>query len=86
MENYDGFLSKSKKIEKTKILPLRWIGNLCGEIAHPHLMDALHYDDHDDHGFAYKYHSIMWLIFSKPYTRWGTFYSLDLDAMKKAWD
>jgi hypothetical protein len=76
MEDYDGFL-RSKKIQRTKIVPLRWIGNLCGEIATTHLVEAVHMSDHDDHGFVYKYHSIMWMIFNKPYMKWGTFYSID---------
>lgn len=75
MADYDGF--HSKKIEKTKILPLRWIANKCGEIADPHLLHAMHYDDHDDHGIAFKYHAIMWRMFSKPYMKWGTFYSVE---------
>ena len=47
------------------------------------LMKALYYNDHDDDGFAYKYHSIMWLILNKPYRWWGTYYELDIKAMKK---
>lgn len=74
---------KTIKTEKTKIVPLRWIGNLFEKIAHPHLMKALYYNDHDDDGFAYKYHSIMWLILNKPYRWWGTYYELDIKAMKK---
>jgi hypothetical protein len=69
------------KIQKTKILPLRWIGNLFEKISSPHLMKALHYDDHDDHGFAYKYHSVMWTILRRPYKWWGTYYELDLQGM-----
>ena len=86
MEDYDGFLNISKKIEKTKIVPLRWIGNLCGEFANSHLVEAVYMSDHDDHGFAYNYHSIIWVIFHKPYKWWGTYYSLDFNAIDKAWD
>lgn len=84
-------LSHTIKHQKTKIVPLRWIGNLFEKISSPHLMKALHYDDHDYHGFAYKYHVIMWTILRKPYKWWGTYYELDIKAMKKdlegsAWD
>ena len=78
MENLDGYPKKITTHQKTKILPLRWIGNICGEIAASNLVWVLHYDDHDDHGFAYRYRSIMWLVFNKPYTWWGTFYQIDL--------
>jgi len=79
------------KTQKTKIVPLRWIGNLFEKIAHPHLMKALYYNDHDDDGFAYKYHSIMWLILNRPYRWWGTYYELKFDDDKeflsgKGWD
>jgi hypothetical protein len=79
MEDYDGYLDRFKKHQKTKILPLRWFGNLCEIFAHHHLGKALHYDDHDDHGFVYKYHAILsnWLY--KPYFKWGTVYEFIID-------
>ena len=89
MENSDGYLKKFTKQQKTKILPLRWIANLCEKPAHYHLSKCLHYDDHDDHGFAYKYHAFLSHWFYKPYLKWGTVYRLDLDdpdVMGKAWD
>jgi hypothetical protein len=48
MEDYNGFLSRSKKIERTKILPLRWIGNTFEKIAVYHLNKFLHYSDNND--------------------------------------
>ena len=89
MENYDGYLDKFIKEYRTKNLLLRWIANLCEIPAHYHLSKALHYDDHDDHGFAYKYHAFLSHWFYKPYLKWGTVYRLDLDdpnVMDKAWD
>jgi hypothetical protein len=77
MENSDGLLCNSKKIQRTKILPLRWIGNISGEFAANHLVEAIHMDDHDDHSFMYQFHGRMWLIFNKPYTWWGTYYIID---------
>jgi hypothetical protein len=66
---------KIQTIQKTKILPLRWIGNIFGDIAATYLQKALHYDDH---GFAYRYYSRMWIILNKPYKWWGTYYELDM--------
>jgi hypothetical protein len=79
MEDYDGYLKRFTKEERTKILPLRWIANLCESRGNYHLNMFLHYGDHDDHGFAYKYHGIMSNWFYKPYFRWGTIYTLNID-------
>ena len=70
---------KTTKIQKTKILPLRWIGNFCGEYAGNHLIKAIDLDEELDSnlGFRYKYHAKMWVILNKPYERWGTYYLVD---------
>ena len=85
MENSDGFL-KSIKTQRTKILPLRWIGNICGAYAGNHLVKCFDYDEEGKLGFAYRYHAKMWKYLNKPYELWGTYYIIDMDAMKKAWD
>jgi hypothetical protein len=76
MENYDGYLEKFTANHRTKILPLRWFANLCERPAHYHLIECLHYDDHDDHGFVYRYHGFLSNLFYKPYLKWGTVYEL----------
>ena len=86
MEDYDGFLNHLTTIQKTKILPLRWIGNICGEFASNHLVKVLHYDDHDDHGFVYRYHGFIWKYLNKPYTWWGTYYIVDMEAWRGSTD
>ena len=83
MAKSDGFLSNKK--EKTRILPLRWIGNICGEYAGNHLVKGFDYDEDGKYGFAYKYHAKMWKYLNKPYELWGTYYLIDTEAMKKAW-
>jgi hypothetical protein len=83
MENSDGFLMKSTKIQRTKIWPLRVIGNLCGSIATDALLKAIHYDDHDDHGFIYRFYAKTWLILDKPYKWWGTYYQIDTSQWDK---
>lgn len=79
MENYDGFLNRWQKMERTNILPLRWIGNYCQEIAVYHLNKFLHYSDHDDYGLACRFHAYTSTLFFKPYYWWGTYYELDMD-------
>jgi len=73
------------RIEKTKILPLRWVGNFLGGYAGNHLVKAIDLDESLDSnlGFRYKYHAKMWKYLNKPYTWWGTYYELDLESLKK---
>ena len=73
---------KITKIEKTKVLPLRWIGNLFGEFASDHLLKAVYMDDTGDYGLSYKYHAKMYRILNKPYSLWGTYYQVDLESLK----
>lgn len=65
------------KHQKTKILPLRWVGNICGAYAGNHLVRCFDYNEDDRLGFAYKYHAKMWNYLNKPYERWGTYYVVD---------
>ena len=90
MERKCGYLkmNHSTKIQKTKILPLRWMGNFCGEYAGNHLVKAIDLDEELDSnlGFRYKYHAKMWVILNKPYERWGTYYIIDTDKWKNEID
>jgi hypothetical protein len=81
-------INHSTKIERTRILPLRWIGNISGEFAGNHLVKAIDLDEELDSnlGFRYKYHAKMWVILNKPYEWWGTYYTIDMDAWKKDLD
>jgi hypothetical protein len=79
MEDYDGFLNNPKKMQKTRILPLRWIGNLCEKPAKYHLNMSLHYMDHDDYGLACRYHAYTSTLLYKPYFWWGTYYELNME-------
>lgn len=71
------------KIEKTKILPLRWIGNFLGGYAGNHIVKCFDLDENNNLGLRYKYHAKMWKFLNKPYERWGTYYKLDIDSWKK---
>ena len=77
MANLDGF-RKSQKIQMTRILPLRWIGNICGAYAGNHLVKCFDYHEDNRLGFGYRYHAKMWTILDKPYQWWGTYYRLDI--------
>jgi hypothetical protein len=73
-------MKNMKKTQKTKILPLRWIGNLSGEFAGSHLFKAMCMDEDGDYGWRYKYHAKMWIILNKPYKWWGTYYEVVLKS------
>jgi hypothetical protein len=79
-------MNHSTKIQKTKIWPLRWIGNICGSYAGNHLVKCFNYDEDGKHGFAYKYHAKMWKYLNKPYEQWGTYYTIDMDGWKTELD
>ena len=77
MERKYGY-QKMLKHQKTKILPLRWIGNFLGGYAGNHLIKAFDLDEDDNLGFKFKYHAKMWKYLNKPYELWGTYYIIDL--------
>ena len=70
-------------IQKTRVLPLRWIGNFLGGYAGNHLVKAIDLDEEDNLGFPYKYHVKMWKLLNKPYELWGTYYMIDMEAWTK---
>jgi hypothetical protein len=76
-------INHSTKIQNTKILPLRWIGNICGLFAGNHIFKALILEEKDDIGLRHKYHGLMWKYLNKPYTWWGTYYTVDMAAWKE---
>ena len=79
-------LNHSTKIQKTRIWPLRWIGNFLGGYAGNHLVKCFDYDEDGKHGFVYKYHAKMWKYLNKPYELWGTYYQVDVDKWKNEID
>ena len=82
MEDSDGFLRMSQKINRTKILPLRWFGNACSDIATSSLLKAFDLDEQGNYGYRFKFHSKVWVTFNKPYTKWGTYYTINTEG----WD
>jgi hypothetical protein len=80
---YQRMINHSTKIQRTRIWPLRWIGNFLGGYAGNHLVKAFDYDEDGKHGFAYRYHAKMWKYLNKPYEWWGTYYTIDMNGWKK---
>jgi hypothetical protein len=76
-------INHSSKTERTKILPLRWIGNFLGEYAGNHLVKCVNMDEDEEYGWRFKYHAKMWRILNKPYELWGTYYMIDMDAWRE---
>jgi hypothetical protein len=72
----------SQKLEKTKIIPLRWIGNFCGKISSNSLVKAFNLQDDENFGTRFKFHTKVWHYVNKPYERWGTYYMVDLLSFK----
>jgi hypothetical protein len=83
MGNLDGFLASSKKIQKTKIVPLRWFANGISSIGSTCLVKAAFLDEDGDFGFKYRFYSRVWKVANFFYSRWGTYYELDMDEWLK---
>jgi len=83
MADSDGFLSRSQTIQRTRILPLRWIGNFLGGYAGINIVKAIDLDEDNNLGFKFKYHAKMWKYLNKPYEWWGTYYTIDMEMWKK---
>ncbi len=90
MERKSGYpkMNNLTTIQKTRILPLRWIGNFLGGYAGNHLVKAIDLDESLDSnlGFRYKYHAKCWKYLNKPYEWWGTYYIVDTDKWKSEID
>jgi hypothetical protein len=78
MAKSDGYLKKITKHQRTKILPLRWVGNICGDIAGNSVVKAFDLQDQENFGYRFKFHSKVWHYLNKPYMWWGTYYEIDL--------
>lgn len=72
MVDSDGYI----KMQRTKILPLRWIGNACGSIATNSLVKAFDLQGQNE-GYRFKFHCKVWKYLHKPYILWGTYYMIE---------
>jgi hypothetical protein len=76
-------INHSTKHQRTSILPLRWIGNICGEFAGNHIVKCVNMNEDQEFGWRYKYHAKMWKYLNKPYEMWGTYYTIDIKKWKE---
>ena len=83
---YPKMINHSTKTQRTRIWPLRWIGNFLGGYAGNHLVKCVNMDEDEEYGWRYKYHAKMWKYLNKPYEWWGTYYTIDMDAWKRTLD
>lgn len=79
-------INHSTKHQRTKNILLRWIGNALGEHAGNHLVRCVNMDESKEYGWRYRYHAKMWHYLNKPYEKWGTYYTIDLDAWRHELD
>jgi hypothetical protein len=70
-------MNKMTKIERTKVLPLRWVGNFFGGLAGDHVVKAVYLDEDGDFSWKYRYHAFLWKYLDKPYQWWGTYYQME---------
>jgi hypothetical protein len=79
-------MKDSVKVNQTNILPLRWLANLCGEIAGWSVLKAAYLDEDNNHGLKYNIHGKIYRYTWPVYYRWGTVFKIDWDMSGKAWD
>jgi len=79
-------LSHSQRIDRTNILPLRWFANACGSIGSSMLMRAVYLDEDSNYGLRYRIYGNLWNVFNKPYQRWGTYWTIDIESWSKELD
>jgi hypothetical protein len=70
------------KKEKTNFIPLRWFGNMCEYISSPLLLKAF---DEDSKFIGQTFYNV-WKVLHYPYKKWGTYYQLNEEFMKKLKD
>ena len=75
----------SKKINNTRILPLRWFANACGEISGWAVMKLVVLDEQNNFGRKYKVLSFIWNMTWPVYFKFGTFYEWD-DLSGDGWN
>lgn len=86
MAKSDGFLKNSTRVNKTKILPLRWFAHLCNRIGTLSLRKAFDLDEDNNLGYRFKFHAAVWKYLNKPYEKWGTYYILHRPLGEKITD
>ena len=76
----------SAKINKTRIWPLRWLANACGDISGWAIMHVSYLDEEENFGWRYKAYAFIWKITWPVYWRFGTFYEWSFDMSGDEWN
>ena len=63
--------------------PFRWVVNYISSIGTTCLVKAAYLDEDGDYRFKYRFYSKVWNFTDFFYSRWGTYYELDLAAWKE---
>ena len=75
------------KIERTNILPLRWLANyICEPIANFFILKIWDLSEQNKIGFRYKLYCFIWDITWPIYSKYGTYYQIPDDLGGSGWD
>lgn len=67
------------KHHRSKILPLRWFANKCSYVSVRSLVKAFDLQEDENFGIQFKFHCKVCYYFNKPYEKWGTYHTIDLN-------
>ena len=80
------FLDNSIRVDNSKP-PLRWIANWAGSIAGSAIMRVSYAEEYEkNYGIRYKFNGWLWDTLWPIYSKYGTFYKLDMDMSGAGWD
>jgi len=66
--------------------PLRWIANAAGSISGWAILKISDYDELENFGWGYRFHSLIWKMTWPLYYRFGTFYIFDFEMEGDGWN
>ena len=80
------FLDNTIRVDNSKP-PLRWIANWAGSIAGSAIMRVSYAEEYEkNYGIRYKFNVWLWDTLWPIYSKYGTFYKLDMDLSGEEWD
>ncbi len=80
------FLGDSTRVNNSKP-PLRWIANWAGSIASSAIMRVSWAEEYEkNYGIKYKFDGWLWDTLWPIYSKYGTFYKLNMDLSGEEWD
>ena len=80
------FIDNTIRVDNSKP-PLRWIANWAGSIAGSAIMRVSYAEEYEkNYGIRYKFDGWLWDTLWPIYSKYGTFYKLDMDLSGEGWD